>query len=457
MRRRFVIANVALVAIVLLLLEVPLAITFARREHDASATAVASDATSLAALSHEVIEHPTQHDPQALATQFADRTGGAVVVIDSDGQVLATGAAQNDNGDAASATATPGARAALDSARIGRAARGRSGDDVYSAVPVGTADDLRGAVLVIRSDDRTETRIDQFRIALVVLAFVVLLVAALVGDRLSRWAIAPLRRLDDRAGAFGRGDLSARADLGTGPPEITELARTFDDMAERLEMLVGAQRQFVADASHQLRSPLTALQLRIENIDLEDPDAAAGDIDAALDETARLSRLIDGLLALARAERTPTTMVEVDAREALEARRAAWAALADERQVTIEVAAAPRLLVVVGDGHLEQILDNLIDNAIEASGGAGHVTLAAEQHGDRVEIHVRDNGRGMSSSERAHAFEPFWQGSGGHATGVAGLGLSIVDRLARANGGRVRLDDNEPTGVDVVVTLPARD
>ena len=455
MRRRFVIANVALVAVVLLLLEVPLAITFARRERDASTTSVTGDATSLAALSHEVIEHPTQHDPQALATQFATRTGGAVVVIDEDGRVVASGAEPNDDGDAASAAYTPGARAALEAARTGRAASGRSGDDVYAAAPVGTADDLRGAVLVIRSDDRTATRIDQFRIALVVLAVIVLLVAALVGDRLSRWAIAPLRRLDDRAAAFGRGDLSARADLGTGPPEVTELARTFDDMAERLEMLVGAQRQFVADASHQLRSPLTALQLRIENIDLTDPDAAS-DIDAALDEVARLSRLIDGLLALARAERAPTTTVEVDAREALEARRAAWAALADERDVTIDVTAPRHVRVVVGEGHLEQILDNLIDNAIEASDGDGHVTLAAEQHGDRIEIHVRDNGRGMSAAERVHAFEPFWQGRAGHEPGVAGLGLSNVDRLARANGGRVRLDTSEANGVDVVVTLPVR-
>ena len=456
MRRRFVIANVALVAIVLLLLEVPLAITFARREHDTSATSVAKDATSLAALAHEVIEQPTQHDPQALADQFANRTGGAVVVTDSVGRVLASGAAPNDNGDAASAAYTAGARSALDAARAGREARGRSGDDVYAAVPVGTADDLHGAVLVIRSDDRTETRIDQFRIALAVLAVVVLLVAAFVGDRLSRWAIAPLRRLDDRAAAFGRGDLSARADLGTGPPEITALAQTFDEMAERLELLVGAQRQFVADASHQLRSPLTALQLRIENIDLADPDAAAGDIEAALEETARLSRLIDGLLALARAERAPATTVEVDVREALEARRAAWAALADEREVRINVIAGPNLQVVSGEGHLEQILDNLIDNAIEASEGNGQVTLTAERDGDRVEIHVRDNGRGMSADDRLHAFEPFWQGSAGHETGVAGLGLSIVDRLTRANGGRVRLDATEPHGVDVVFTLPAR-
>jgi len=419
---------------------------------------VTSDATSLAALAHEVIEDPTKHDPEALAAQFAGRTGGAVVVTDSTGRVLASGAAPNDDGDAASAAYTAGARSALDSARGGSAANGRSGEDVYAAAPVGTADDLRGAVLVIRSDDRTQTRIDQFRIALAVLAVVVLMVAALVGDRLSRWAIAPLRRLDDRAAALGRGDLSVRADLGTGPPEVTELARTFDEMAERLEMLVGTQRQFVADASHQLRSPLTALQLRIESIDLTDPDAAAADIDAALEEAARLSRLIDGLLALARAERTPTTLIEVDARDMLEARRAAWSALADERQVTIEVDAPPRVAVIVGEGHLEQILDNLIDNAIEASSDGGRVTLIARSNGDRVEIHVRDNGRGMSSAERVHAFEPFWQGPAGHETGVAGLGLSIVDRLARANGGRVRLDSNdaEPSGVDVVVTLPAR-
>ena len=456
MRRRFVIANVALVAVVLLLLELPLAITYARREREAALTTVTSDATSLAALAHEVLEHPSQHDPTTLAAQFAERTGGAVVVIGAGGTLLAKAAAPNDD-DAASAEATAGVQAALDAARTGRMVNGRSGDDVYSAAPVGNGDDIKGAVLVIRSDDRTAARIDQFRVALVVLAAIVLGVAALVGHRLSRWAIKPLRRLDDRAVTLGRGDLSARADLGTGPPEVTELARTFDEMAARLELLVGAQKQFVADASHQLRSPLTALRLRIEAIDVTDPDAAELDIEAALDEAARLSRLIDGLLALARAEGAPSTAVAVDAKEVLEGRRAAWAALAEERNVTLEATGEPDVQVVVGEGHLEQILDNLLDNAIEASADQGHVTLLAQRRGDEVEIHVRDDGRGMRADERVHAFETFWQGPPGYETGAAGLGLSIVDRLARANGGRARLDESESGGVDAVVVLPSRE
>jgi signal transduction histidine kinase len=444
-----VLANVALVALILVVLEIPLAVTFARRERDASSASLQRDSTSLAALSEELIEHPSSHDPGALAHQFASQTSDEVVVIGRDGAVVTS--TRPDLGSSLS----PAERAAVDTARSGKTVTGRDGGRIYAVAPVGSGGDARGAVFVSRDDNRTESRIRAFWLALVLIAVAVLAVAALVGDRLARWATRPLRRLDESAVALGAGDLSTRVDIASGPPEAADLARTFNEMASRLEELVASHRQFVADASHQLRSPLTALRLRLESIDGDDPDHSARDIEAALAETQRLSRLVDGLLALARADVAGPQRHIVDVADVVEARREAWEALAEERGVAIEASADDRVTAMFGEGHLEQILDNLIDNAIGANQPGGHVWLHVARANGTVEVHVRDDGPGMSPDDRARAFDTFWQGRGEQRTGSTGLGLSIVDRLARANGGTARIDPRAPHGLDVVVSLPA--
>ena len=447
MRRRVVVALVTLVVLVLLLVEVPLAVTFARRERDGLAADVERDATSLAALAEEVIEDPGQHDVTALARRFGAGTDGGVVVIEARGQ-------QSEVGDDESLT--PSLASALDQARQGHSTTGRSGGQAFAAVPLGSGPDVHGAVLVSHSDAATERRIHQLWLALGVIAAVVLGVAVLVGDRLARWATDPLRRLGERAAALGRGDLAARADDGSGPPEFVDLARTFNDMAARLEALVGAQQRFVADASHQLRSPLTALRLRLDAVDLSDPAGAGADIAAATTETMRLSRLVDGLLALIRAddagagaERHP-----VDVVAAVAQRRGAWSALADERGVQLRTDLPDQPVEVpLVDGHLEQILDNLIDNAVDVTEAGRSVTLAVRPVAGAVEIQVVDEGPGMSPDELAHAFERFWQGSHGARSG-SGLGLPIVAQLAAQNGGTAHLATPSHPGTTATITFP---
>jgi signal transduction histidine kinase len=449
-RRRVVIAHLLLVAMVLVLLEVPLAVTFARRERDALAADVGRDATSLAALSEEVIEDPGEHDVAALARRFGARADGTVVVVDAHGQPVHPSVAPT-------ADLSAPLRTALDQARRGHGSTGRTGGRAYAAEPLGSAaggGDVHGAVLVAQSVDDTERRIHQLWLALGVIAVGALAVAWLVGARLAAWAIRPLRSLDERAAALGRGDLAARAEKGSGPPEVIELARTFNDMAGRLEELVGAQRRFVADASHQLRSPLAALRLRLDAIDLDDPRAAQSDIDAAVAETVRLSRLIDGLLTLAQAEgvrpdRHPTDVVAL-----VEGRASAWSAFADEQDVDLQTDLPDHgVEVELVDGHLEQILDNLIDNAIEATPVGRSVTLVVRATPAHTEVHVVDQGAGMAPDEMARAFDRFWQGRQGHRSG-SGLGLAIAAQLARANGGSLRLGPSPSGGVDAVVTLP---
>ena len=308
--------------------------------------------------------------------------------------------------------------------------------------------DNGGAVLVARPDESIDDKVHRAWIALAIAGVVMIGLATVVSLRLSRWLVDPLQRLKKTAARLGSGDLTARADTNRGPPEVITLSATLNQMATQVDELLQSQRRFVADASHQLRTPLTALRLRLETMD---PGVDPAVRDAALAELARLSRIVDGLLVLARTKGTDFRRVPVDVDSAVAQRIDAWEALAEENEIELrgDSRTAGRAWVV--DGHLEQILDNFIDNALGASEAGGSVLVGARRVDGRVEVHVIDEGCGLTPDERAHAFDPFWRGS--HQTPGTGLGLAIVDQLARANGGRVALDPSDTGGVDASVSL----
>ena len=170
---------------------------------------------------------------------------------------------------------------------------------------------------------------------------------------MSRWIARPLGKLEEAAAAAGGGDLSARAPVDSGPPEVKTLAAGFNDMVARLEELIDSQEAFVADASHQLRTPLTALRLRLENLERDVTPSGRDDVESALAEVARLSRLVDGLLALARADRAPAAVEDVDVAATVEERLAAWSALAAERDVRLEPAVRDGVVARATLGRLE--------------------------------------------------------------------------------------------------------
>lgn len=291
-----------------------------------------------------------------------------------------------------------------------------------------------------------------------ILAVGVLAVAAGLGAIVARRLTRPLRQLNDMASKFSDGDLTARSPV-TGPHETQTLARTLNQGAERLDTLIASQRIFVADASHQLRTPLTALRLSLDNIaDGVDDEFVREDVEQATAEVVRMSRLVNGLLVLARAEAKVTAAEPLPLREIVAERLSVWRPAADERGVHIALGGSVvdgRPLVLASPGHLEQVLDNVLSNALEVSPDGATITVRSELRGDEVELTVTDEGPGMSDADKSRAFDRFWRGQGLTGRSGSGLGLSVVRQLVTDDGGTVTLRDAPGNGLSVVITLRA--
>ncbi|MFD9332448.1 sensor histidine kinase [Streptomyces sp. NPDC060065] len=288
-----------------------------------------------------------------------------------------------------------------------------------------------------------------------VLAVGVLAVAAGLGALVARRLTRPLRQLNEMASRFGDGDLTARSPV-TGPPETQQLARTLNSGAERLDILIDSQRIFVADASHQLRTPLTALRLSLDNIaDGADDFFVREDVEQATAEVVRMSRLVNGLLVLARAEAKVSAAEALPLRELVEERLSVWRPAAEERGVTIALEGefAGRPAVLASPGHLDQVLDNVLSNALEVSPDGTTITVRVSVDADSVELSVLDQGPGMSDAEKSRAFDRFWRGQGLTGRSGSGLGLAIVKQLVTDDGGTVALRDAPGGGLCVAVSL----
>jgi signal transduction histidine kinase len=296
-----------------------------------------------------------------------------------------------------------------------------------------------------------DARVHRYWLILGATGGVVLLLATLVGFQFARTLTKPLSQLELAAAAVGEGNLEARASTTAGPPEVRTLASEFNQTVTRLDGLLRSQREFVADASHQLRTPLAALQLRLENLERDVDDAGKPSLEGALAEVDRLGRLVEGLLTLARADASRPTPGPIDVRSLVDARVDAWSEELAARHVAIDSQVQTGIAVLATPGSLEQVLDNLISNAVRAMSPGGRLTITAAGAGGSVELHVRDTGPGMTADQRARALDRFWRASSA-GTGT-GLGLAIVNRLVTADGGTVELRDAEGGGLDVVIRL----
>jgi signal transduction histidine kinase len=348
-----------------------------------------------------------------------------------------------------------------------------TGSRVAAAMPVFLRGKfgLVGTVVLARSTSSLNDDLVRLWVILGTIAVVAMIGATLLAFGLARWVSRPLAGLDTAAGRLADGDLAIRAVVDSGPPELRRLATTFNTMAGRLEALVHGNRAVIADVSHQLRTPLAALRLRLDLLATDTDPATGHELAGALEELARLSRLVDGLLAVARAENVVPVPVAVDVAEVARERVVAWHPVADDRGIALEAIeggrargdggreppvngrggwARPPVLAWMGEGHLEQVLDNLLANALDALSAGGHVTVTTTATTSGARITVADDGPGMSAEDRERAFLRFTTSN----PNGTGLGLAIVHRLVTSNGGTAKLTETPGGGLTAVLEFP---
>jgi signal transduction histidine kinase len=456
MAARLLVIVLFLVGLLAAGLGVPLALSYAQARQLTMFTDRLTDTIFYASLAERPI---TQADTTGLATElerYDQVYGVAVLVLDEDGRLVATSRQPPPVLDA-------DARERVELALANR----RS--DVYPlllpwderplvlAEPVLVDTEVRGVAVTIAPTDAL--RAEELRVwSLVVAAgLAALAMGVVVALPIVRWILRPVRRLDEGTGRVAAAVLAGAdpepvAD-GSGPPELRRLSVSFDRMAETVAQAYAAQRAFVADASHQLRNPLTALRLRLSNLDGHVDAAAAEDHAAALEEAERLSTLLDGLLALARAERTaPPVVTDVDA--GVEDRLDAWRPLAEHMDLQLVRGGVAGLRVLAPEGAIETVLDAVLDNAVKFAPPGSAISVRTAAVDGRVEIAVRDTGPGMAPEELERATGRFWRSPAQSNTEGSGLGLAIAARTLEVAGGELVLELPSGGGLRVVARLP---
>jgi len=316
-----------------------------------------------------------------------------------------------------------------------------------------------GVVEVSRSTSASERLLTTLRHILLVTILTAVVASLLVSVFLARRLSGPIRDMEQATRRIAAGDLDVR--LGDYPPdEIGRLAESINYMTERLKHLEAARAQFISEISHDLRTPLTAIKGLLINL----MDASGRDLDGRMSptepsslevarrETDRLIRLVNQLLDFSRWQggKLELNRRPVDVSAIASAAVTLSEGRARHRHITLNTDVPPSLPTISADpDRLQQVILNLLDNAIKFTPGGGQVTLAVAQREDEIEVSVQDTGRGMSDQERERAFESYYQGEGGGA----GLGLTIARAIMEAHGGRMGIESSLGQGTRVWFTL----
>lgn len=357
-------------------------------------------------------------------------------------------------------------------AGVVRFARGVRGDDIQFATIPGDGG-LRVAALRIAGAPGTWATavlwrpidvIDDYeRIAVTIFAIasIIIIAAAFVaGSAIVARGLAPLGTMASAASAIEAHDLARRLDNGAWDAELRDFAATFDRMLERLQSAFQRQRQFTADASHDLRAPLAVIAAEA---DLALARARDGALDAESfrsirEEVLELDRLLDALLSAARADEGPLNALPIDLAEVAERAADRLRPFARSRGVRIAIDIA-RPAVVTGDAEtVERVIVSLVHNGIKYSPPEGTVSLSVGGGDGAVSLYVRDQGPGFSDAALRHAFDRFWKDDAARGRGGTGLGLAIARTAVERIGGCVRLRNVGAGGAEVetVFPMPAR-
>ena len=320
--------------------------------------------------------------------------------------------------------------------------------------PVFDAGGVIGAVRLTASVDGPRRAILTHWSALAGAAVVVILALVWAVYRLASWVLKPLHRLDSAMAAIEHGEMGARIDDETGPPEVRRMVRMFNQMADEIERVMTRQQEFVMNASHELRNPLGALLMRVEYLATGLDEGWLTDIEHAREEGRRMTRILDTLLNVARDGKSDSAFVAVDLSALVRERAEGWRELAAEGWVVFHVSAAPETLSVTDRMAVETALDAIIDNALKFAPRGSIIDLAVEAVAGEIQLSVRDRGRGLEPDQLQLATGRFWRSPQDQNVPGSGLGLAIAHDLMEALGGRIELQAPHGGGLRVVLALP---
>ena len=325
------------------------------------------------------------------------------------------------------------------------------------AAPVDTAAGPQVVLAGASLEDRDDA-VRELLALLLVAAPIALVLASLLGYGLATLSLRPVESMRREAATISATAPGRRLSVPPARDEISRLGETLNAMLERLEAALERERGFVADAGHELRTPLALLKAELE-LALRRPRSEAELEDAvrsAAHETDRLAQLAEDLLLLARSDRSqlPLEREPVAVEPLLTAVAARFRGRASDAGRTIEIEAADTLEVTADRARVEQALGNLVDNAL--GHGRGTVRLGAVERNGHVELHVRDEGPGFPSDFLPRAFDRFTQADGARSGAGTGLGLAIADAVATAHGGSAHAENPDGGGSDVWLALPRR-
>ena len=293
-------------------------------------------------------------------------------------------------------------------------------------------------------------------ISSLVLVFTLPLLALAMAARVFRSYAMPLADIMDAAEAVANGDLETRVQA-RGSREFLRLAQSFNHMIEELARIDQQRRNLTADVAHELRTPLHIIRGNLEGI-LDGVYAPTpGHIEATLQETRALARLVDDLqtLSLAESGQLPLVLEPVDVGDLLADVVTSFSAQAESADVALSYTVAAPMELLGDAGRLDQVLSNLVNNALRHTPSGGYIKLAAARVDGQARITVADNGEGIPPEDLPFVFDRFWRGDRARAhTGGTGLGLAIAGQLIKAHDGAISVASLPGDGTTFTLDLP---
>ncbi len=293
---------------------------------------------------------------------------------------------------------------------------------------------------------------------------IALCLAGIGGSFLARQSLSPVVSMADRARKIGVENLSERLPVANPRDELGHLAETFNELLGRLEASLILQRQFMADASHELRTPVTTTRTAA-SVALQHPHRDESEYRETLEivehQAARLSRVVDDMFMLARADagNYPVGMTPMYLDEVIDDVVRAARVVASTRNVSLDPTTVPSAAFTGDEDLLRRMIVNLIDNAVRHAPAGSTVRVELDQTDNGYAIAIKDQGPGIPPEIRAHIFERFFRGDAARRSSAhdgAGLGLALARWIANAHGGDVVLARSSQSGSTFVISLPTR-